>query len=380
MHAALTETIALPAVAMGTVRQLKVIRYGEPGARPKVYLQAGLHADEAPGFLVMHHLMQRLDHAQAAGDITGEIVLVPVANPIGLAQWHEDLLRGRFDFSDGINFNRQHLDIADAVAERVEGQVGQDAAANIALIRRAAVDELAGLAPGGEAEVLKHRLLSLSVDADIVLDLHCDDQALMHVYMGTSLWPAGSDLSAQLGAAVTLLADDSGVTPFDEACSRLWFRLAERFADRPIPPACLSATVELRGQADVDHTLAAGDAENLFIFLQRRGLIRGTAPALPALVREATPLEAVAQLKAACAGVVAFRKAPGDWVARGEVVAEVIDPLADSGQACGQLLESPTEGVLFARKCDRFARPGRILAKVAGTVALKQKGENLLTL
>ena len=40
---------------------------------------------------------------------------------------------------------------------------------------------------------------------------------------------------------------------------------------------------------------------------------------------------------------------------------------------------SPTEGILFARLSDRFARPGRILAKVAGQKPLKEPGENLLT-
>lgn len=56
-----------------------------------------------------------------------------------------------------------------------------------------------------------------------------------------------------------LHADDSGVTPFDEACSRIWWRLAQRFPEHPIPPACLAATVELRGQTDLTHEMAAED-------------------------------------------------------------------------------------------------------------------------
>ena len=131
------------------------------------------------------------------------------------------------------------------------------------------------MAPQDEAEYLKHRLLSLAHDADIVLDLHCDDQALMHIYLGTPLWPGSADLSAQLGAEVTLLAEDSGGAPFDESCSRIWWQLAEKFPDYPIPPACLSATVELRGIADVSHENGAHDAENIFIFLKKKGICPG---------------------------------------------------------------------------------------------------------
>ena len=45
--------IALPPVAPGTRREIEVLRFGTPGARPKAYLQAGLHADELPGMLVL---------------------------------------------------------------------------------------------------------------------------------------------------------------------------------------------------------------------------------------------------------------------------------------------------------------------------------------
>jgi predicted deacylase len=236
------------------------------------------------------------------------------------------------------------------------------------------------MVPIDEAEYLKHLLLQLSYDADIVLDLHCDEESLMHVYLGTPLWPEAADLSAQLGAEVTLLAEDSGVTPFDEACSRIWWQLARKFSDHPIPSACLSATVELRGRADTSHELAALDAENIFYFLQRRGWIRGEAPTLPPLRNEATSLRAVEQVKAPAAGVVVFLKKPGDRIEKGETLAEIVDPLEIDKDKRLVAVNSCTAGILFSVNTDRFARPGRILAKIAGKKPLKEKGEDLLTL
>jgi predicted deacylase len=374
------ETLDLPAASMGGTRRLTVIRYGHPSTGPKAYLQAGLHADEPPGHLVMHHLQERLDRADAAGDLRGEILLVPVANPIGAAQWHSEALQGRFDRNTHINFNREHTDLTAQIAEKIEGRLGSDPAGNTALIRQAAGDLLAAAVPVDEARFLKQRLLALSHDADIVLDLHCDFQAVLHVYLGTPLWPAASDLCRQLGAEVILLAEHSGVTPFDEACSRIWWQLADRFPEHPIPAACLAATVELRGIADVDHSLAEADADNLFRFLQRRGVVQGQAPPLPPLRRDATPLAGVEHITASGAGVVVFHKAPGDRVHPGEVVAEVINPLRPVHDGGVVPLSVTTEGILFARRADRFARPGLILAKVAGRVPLKQAGEILLPL
>jgi hypothetical protein len=347
-----------------------------PGQGPKAYIQAGLHADEAPGYLVTHKLRQMFEQAE----ICGEIILVPAANPIGLCQWRDEFLHGRFDFANSINFNRKHSSLSDTIAARVALLLGDDAAANITTIRQCTAAVINEIEPEDEAESLKKLLLSLAHDADIVLDLHCDHEALLHIYTGTPLWPDCSDLSAQLGAEVTLLAKNSGGGPFDEACSRLWWDLAERFPSRPIPSACLSATVELRGIADTDHGMAQNDAANILAFLQGRGVIGGSPRPLPPLRNEATPLTAVDYIKAKKPGIVVYLKKPGDRVKKGEVIAEIINPLPAEGDDPVCQVKSSTDGLLFTRNYDRFARPGRILAKVAGEVPLRDDGSNLLTL
>jgi predicted deacylase len=368
----------LPASSMGNERTLTEIRYGAQNTGKKAYIQAGLHADEAPGFVVVHHLINLLDRADAANNIEGQIILVPVANPIGVSQWRDETLQGRFDFFNSINFNRRHLDVTAQIAERIKDELHDTPEENIALIRKAAGEALSSIESIDEAEYLKHVLLSLSYDADIVLDLHCDDQAVMHVYLGTPLWPDAADLSAQLGADVTLLAEDSGVTPFDEACSRIWWQLAEKFPDHPIPSACLSATIELRGRADVSHEQSAMDAENIFLFLQRREFIKGSAPDVPPLPNEATPLRGVEHIKASVPGVVVFLRKPGDHIESGDVIAEIIHPLEVDLDKRLTPVHSSINGILFSINTDRYARPGRILAKIAGKDPIKEKGEDLL--
>ena len=189
----------LPIAAVGTERKIISVHFGPRKSGVKAYIQAGLHADEAPGYLVANRLLELLDAADAAGRINGEIIVVPVANPIGLSQWGTDTIQGRFDASNNINFNRRYYDLCVEIAEKIDGLLGADAEENIELIRKCIGEILAAKQPMTEAEALKHLLLTLSHDADIVLDLHCDHQALLHVYMGTPLWPDGADLSAQTG-------------------------------------------------------------------------------------------------------------------------------------------------------------------------------------
>ena len=177
----------------------------------------------------------------------------------------------------------------------------------------------------------------------------------------------------------TLLADDSGGCPFDEANSMIWWLLAKKFPDLPIDPACLAATVELRGTADTFPEQTEQDANNLFSFLQRRGYIAGEGPPLPELQYDATPLDGVDYITTKSAGILSFLKEPGEFVHRGPAVARLINPLAKPGTAVETLVTTSTDGLLFARSSDRFARPGKIIAKVAGRERLIGKGTYLLT-
>jgi predicted deacylase len=363
------ETILLPGVASGVRRELTVLRFGRPGARPKGYLQAGLHADELPGMLVLRELAALLAESQ----VTGEVVVVPVANPVGLGQQVLGYLRGRYEANTGANFNRGYADLA-VVGDTVAGRLGPDPFANVAVIRAAMREALDEAPPLGEIAALRHALLGLAHDADLVLDLHADNEAALHLYVGTPLWPDAADLAAELGAEAVLLAEVSGGNPFDEACSGPWWALARRFPDAPIPPACLAATVELRSNNAADEGLARQDAHALLRLLVRRGLVVGEAGPLPPLRCEATPLEAMQQVIASSAGIVLYRARLGDRLAPGDVVAEIVDPLGPAVP-----VEARTAGVLFARHDQPYAWPGKVIGKIAGREPLPERRGELLT-
>ncbi|GEO81483.1 succinylglutamate desuccinylase/aspartoacylase domain-containing protein [Pararhodospirillum oryzae] len=381
-----TTLVPLPCASPGTRRTLVVHRWGVPGGRPRIYLQAGLHADEGPGLLVLEHLAQRLDVAEAAGHLAGEVVMVPLANPIGLGQRVHDHLIGRFHLDTGCNFNRHHLDLTGSIAALLK----EDLTGTPDRIRervRAAVGaawEAARPATADESAALRWHLFGLAFDADVALDLHCDSEAVLHVYGAATHAPEVARVAARLGAVVALLADSSGERPFDESLAQPWIALRDAWGEC-VPVGCLSLTVELRGSADITDDLAAADADALFGVLRDQGVVRGDAPNEetvhpdpPGPFPLVCPLTGVDMITAPVAGVVIFRAAPGDRIEVGQVVAEILDPL-DRGPHRRAPLVSRAGGVLFARLSRRLVAPGDVVAKVAGPAPLAHRTGSLLT-
>lgn len=248
-----TEKIELISSSPGTRRIVNIFRWGRVGG-PKVYIQASLHADEVPGMLVANHLTKMLDTAESRGEIHGEVIIVPFANPIGLSQQILGNHVGRFCFESGTNFNRGWFDGTDKVAEKIKGRLTDDGPANVALIREEILLAIDASSAESEDEDLKKKLVRLAAVCDIVLDLHCDSDAILHMYTHDRLWPKMLDLCEELGTQVQILDSNSGGQCFDESCCNIWANLAERFPSHPIPMACEASTVELRGEANVINT------------------------------------------------------------------------------------------------------------------------------
>lgn len=297
------------------------------GRAPRAHLQAGVHADEIPPMLVLHHLLPLLAQVEAQGRLLGTVTLVPQANPIGLRQFSGGRLLGRFDAATGRNFNR-------------------------------AVPQFAW----------QQALLAMTEDADIVLDLHTDDEALPYVYVHRAFWPQAADVAACLAATVAILWDGDGGGAFEDAAVRRWHGRAG-LGGR------LAATLELRGQADVDDARAQADARGLLRLLGARGVIAGEPPP-PVWTGEVIPIGNMQTIRAPAAGILVFSRALGDPVAAGAAFARLVpwpgQPEADI------LLPAQNAGRLLTRARDRFAAQGTIVAKLTGDVPFSGGGDGPL--
>ncbi|MDR5860001.1 succinylglutamate desuccinylase/aspartoacylase family protein [Halomonas eurihalina] len=356
-------THPLPSPVPGTHRALDSFHYGPADAEKRIYIQASLHADELPGMLVAWKLKQRLARLEADSSLQARVVLVPVANPIGLDQQLMDTPLGRYDLESVTNFNRGYHDVTDEIAEGLAEALTQDPEHNKAEIRRRFEAALETRQASSSHETLHLMQQRLACNADFILDLHCDFNAVEHLYTTPAAWPDFEPLARYYGAKASMLATDSGGASFDECFTLVWERLRERFGERfPIPYGSQSITLELRGQQDIEHTLAERDANAILNWLTHLGLIDGEAPPLPDLAYPATDLAAMDFLHAPAGGLIVFHREPGRVVEAGELIAEIIDPITDVVHE----LRAEQRGMFYARTQRRMATAGMIVADVAG--------------
>ncbi len=104
-----------------------------------------------------------------------------------------------------------------------------------------------------------------------MLDLHCDDEGPVYLYVPSECWPETAPLADALGAVAVLTWSGEGGGAFEDAAVK---RMLHRVAGEPIPGKVVS-TVELRGMADVGAATAEGDADGLYRYLVAAGALVG---------------------------------------------------------------------------------------------------------
>ncbi|WP_417308273.1 succinylglutamate desuccinylase/aspartoacylase family protein [Devosia sp.] len=363
----------------GQVTEFVYYAIGEPDAPEKVHLQAALHADEHPGTMVLHHLLPMLREADEQGLLRARFTVIPLANPLGMANFSLHHHIGRYDVNSGINYNRRWPDLFAQIRTQLAGRLSDDELFNVNLIRKTVANWIDSQEPQSAADQLRLILLRECHDAEFILDLHCDDDALTHIYTSPELMPELQDLADWMGAAATLTAADSGGGSFDEMLPQLYRKLAQANPGKPVPMASATATLEYRGQADTFDELGADDARRLWGFLCGRGLIDADPGAAPPAASGGTPFEATEVLRAKAPGLVAYRVGLGEMVRKGQPVADLIALDGPEAFIKRTGLLAGTDGMVLSRRSAKYVARGGSVMKIVGTEVLpSRKGGYLL--
>lgn len=363
----------------GAVTEFTYYVIGPKDAPEKVHLQAALHADEHPGTMLLHHLLPMLREADEQGQLRARFTVMPLVNPLGMATFSLRRHIGRHDANTGINFNRRWPDLFSAVRTQLNGRLSDDERFNVNLIRKAVGNWIDAQQPRSAAEQLRLLVLKEAHDAEFVFDLHCDDDALIHIFTSPELMPELQDLADWMGAAATLTAADSGGSSFDEVLPQLYRKVAQANPGKPVPMASATATLEYRGQADVFDELGADDAHRLWGFLCGRNLIDADPGERPAPLSQATSFDATEIVRADRPGLVAYRVELGERVRKGQPIADLIALDGPEAFMARTPILAGTDGLVLSRVTAKYVPRGANIMKIVGTVPLAgRKGAYLL--
>ena len=363
----------------GRSTELNYFRIGPEGAAKKAYLQAALHADEQPGILILHHLLQLLRDADAAGELEAQFVLLPMVNPLGMGDIEFGQHQGRYNRGTGVNHNRGWPVLYDAIGAELVDRLGADASENIRLVRAALQDWAEQLPRVTALEQWRQCVMREACDADYVFDVHCDDDSLMHIFTIPQLQDNMQRMADWIGSAATLLAEDSGGGSFDEVWPAIWLRLARECPDKPLPLPVVSCTLEFRGRFDTFDALNRRDAENLYGYFQDEGLIGGPAIGNKGKAPSAIDLRATEVLRAPQAGLLAYCVELGDEINKGDRIADLVLLDGDAAFVERIPLVAGTTGRVISRATTKYVWRNANIAKIVGTEILESRGDYLLS-
>ncbi len=363
----------------GRSTELNYYQIGPEQADKKVYLQAAIHADEQPGILVLHHLLKLLRNADKAGELDARFVLFPMVNPLGMGDIEFGRHQGRYNRSSGLNHNRDWPSLYPAITSELIEKLGDSAETNILLVRDALRDWAAKLPRLTALEQWRQILYTEACDADYVFDVHCDDDSLLHIFSVPQQQENIQQLAHWTGAAATLLVEESGGGSFDEVWPALWLQLARCHPERPVTLPVISCTLEYRGRMDTFDDLNRADAEQLFGYFQAEGLISGKSCGLKGQAAAATDLRATEYLRAPMSGLLVYKVGLGDRVAKGDLIAEVLQLDGEGAFLDRVPLLAGTDGFVLSRVVTKYVWRNANVCKIVGNEILESRIGSLLS-
>lgn len=230
-------TILLQHLASGDRLFLQVYKFVGTKPGKKAYLQANLHGAEIVGNAIIQQLIDfliTLDDSQ----ITGEILLVPVCNPLSTNQRNHNFSTGRYNIYDGKDWNRifwdyeKECDDLEAFAKSQLNLEPIEIRTNyLERIHASFAKELAKIqAPSGLPfnERYRYQLQSLCLDANYVIDIHSSsNQAIDYLYCFQNREESAKNFVLDYG----ILMNEYDGDAFDEAFIKPWLALEKKFAE-----------------------------------------------------------------------------------------------------------------------------------------------------
>ena len=227
-------TLDLLQLASGDNLSIQVYKFIGKHPGKKAYIQSNLHGAEIVGNAVIHQLityLSSLDDSQ----LTGEIWLVPVCNPLGTNQRNNFFPTGRFNSYDGRDWNRIFWDY-EKECDNLEIFANSQLNFETEVIRNnylqkiktafnKQLEKAENLAGVPYYQYYRCQLQSLCLDANYLIDIHSSsNQALDYLYCFQTCEDSARYFGLDYGIIMTEYDGDA----CDEAFMKPWLALEKQ--------------------------------------------------------------------------------------------------------------------------------------------------------
>ncbi|MGF1986974.1 MAG: succinylglutamate desuccinylase/aspartoacylase family protein [Nostoc sp. ZfuVER08] len=276
------ETIPLRQMASGDRLFLQLYKF--IGAQPgkKVYIQSNLHGAEIAGNAVIQQLIEFLLTINDT-DLTGEIWLVPVCNPMGTNERAQHFSPGRYCVYEAKDWNRIFWDYekeADDLVAFTKSQLHNDLEVvrqnYLTIIKQQFaknLEKINSFSSVPYTELFRYKLQSISLDADYLIDLHSsNNQGLDYIYYFRNREESAKYFLLDLG----ILLDKYDGDAFDEAFIKPWLALEACFQDlgREIKFDIEAWTLELGAGMQMNLDSVAKGVRGVKNYLTQKGVLK----------------------------------------------------------------------------------------------------------
>lgn len=326
-------TLPLLQLASGDRLSLQVYKFMGANPGKKVYVQSNLHGSEIAGNAVIHATIEWLMHLDAT-QLTGEIWLVPVCNPLGVNLRSHYFAAGRFNPYDGRDWNRIFWDYekteVDVMAfarlhlndevETIQQHYRQGMRSSFAQL----VEALQAPSSAPLFEQYRLHLQALCLDADYVIDLHTSaGQGLDYLFYFQRREQGARSFLLPVG----LLLDRYDGDAFDEAFIKPWLALENCFTQlgREIQFDIEAYTLELGSAMQLNPTSVDNGSRGLKNYLIQKGLVAdATFSSLAAANTQLLPRDRVKKYYAPVGGMIQASVALGHVIEAEQLLYQIL--------------------------------------------------------
>lgn len=282
------DSIPLMQLASGDQLALQIYRFIGQEKGKKTYIQANLHGAEIVGNSVIYQLINELILLDNQA-LIGEVVLVPVCNPLStIARGHHFSI-GRYNPYTGEDWNRIFWDYekeSQNLEEFAKIQIKNNASLGIirqnylAMIQSALARHQPKITSSSGVSfnhLYRYYLQSLCLDANYVIDIHSStNQSIDYLYGFHGREENARYLGLDYGILLTEGSYDGDA--FDEAFIKPWLALEKTFKNlgHPLQFDIESWTLELGSGMTMNPNSVEKGIQGIKNYLVRQGLLKQT--------------------------------------------------------------------------------------------------------